>query len=149
EWSFVLDLQTTEKAKQEELQSIQDAPHWLAVPGMSCIHLLSIGYPINCLSIGASWKVPNGEGSSIDDIPHHPAIHLSWNDAVAYCNWRNMRLPTEMEWEYAARGGLDSKKYPWGNQQPTEVGDGRLKKWKMNVWQGQFPDKNTEEDGYM
>ena len=128
-WSFVLDLHTTDASKQEELQSIKEAAHWLAVPG-------------------AYWRSPNGKGSGIKDILDHPAVHLSWNDAKAYCEWRGMRLPTETEWEYAARGGLKGKRYPWGDSAPKERGDGRMFTWKLNLWQGEFPDENTEEDGF-
>ncbi len=91
----------------------------------------------------AYWFQPEGPGSTIDDRMDHPVIHVSWNDAKAFCDWAGKRLPTETEWEYAARGGLEQKKYPWGDEL-TPNGE-----HYCNIWQGDFPYKNTEEDGYL
>lgn len=91
---------------------------------------------------GASWKHPQGPGSSIDQIPDHPVVHVSWNDAVAYCNWAGMRLPTEAEWEFAARGGLEQKNFVWGDEPPTDA------TFFANTWQGPFPNGNTAADGF-
>ncbi|MBO0707845.1 MAG: formylglycine-generating enzyme family protein [Candidatus Dormibacteraeota bacterium] len=92
---------------------------------------------------GATWRAPEGPGTSIGDRQHHPVVHVSWNDAMAYCAWRGTRLPTEAEWEYASRGGLEQRRYPWGNEL-TPGGAHRC-----NIWQGHFPDRNTGEDGYV
>jgi formylglycine-generating enzyme required for sulfatase activity len=92
---------------------------------------------------GAFWRCPTGPNSDIEALSDHPAIHLCWFDALAYCTWAGLKLPTEAQWERAARGGLDKKKFPWGNSLHP---DG---KYMMNIWQGEFPRQNTQEDGYL
>lgn len=91
----------------------------------------------------AFWRQPEGPGSSVDDRADHPAVHISWNDAIAFCAWSSTRLPTEAEWEYAARGGLDQERYAWGDELTP---DG---KHRCNIWQGKFPERNTSADGYL
>ncbi|MGH3493721.1 MAG: SUMF1/EgtB/PvdO family nonheme iron enzyme, partial [Sciscionella sp.] len=90
----------------------------------------------------AYWRHPEGPHSHVDIRGDHPVVHVSWHDARAYCHWAGARLPSEIEWEYAARGGLDRCRYPWGNDL-TPAGQHRC-----NVWQGRFPSHNTAEDGW-
>jgi formylglycine-generating enzyme required for sulfatase activity len=123
-WSFVFHLLASEETKRRATNVPQGAPWWLVVEG-------------------AYWAAPEGADSAIDDRMDHPAVHISWNDAEAYCRWAEVRLPTEAEWEYAARGGLERKTYPWGDLLKPD-GEHRC-----NIWQGKFPIKNNGSDGYV
>lgn len=125
-WSFVLELHATERAKALTNSSVKEASHWLACPQ-------------------AYWRTPLGPGSGIKDRLDHPVTHVSFNDAKAFCKWDGgKRLPTESEWEYAARGGLEGKRFPWGDDDINKDG-----KWRANIWQGKFPEEDLKEDGYL
>jgi formylglycine-generating enzyme len=124
QWSFVFWAHLPPDRLDELVEdTVAAAPWWCKVPG-------------------ASWQHPEGPGSHINDRPNHPVVHVSWNDAAAYAAWAGQSLPTEAQWEYAARGGLEQKLYPWGDDLTP---DGRH---LCNIWQGEFPRIDTAEDGF-
>ena len=125
-----------------------DAPSENLVPGAAVFSPPDYDVPLNnhyawwSYVKGASWRQPEGLSSNLKGREHHPVVHIAWDDALAYAQWAGKRLPTEAEFEFAARGGPDRKRYSWGDEL-TPGG-----KWVANIWQGRFPVKDTGEDGY-
>lgn len=107
-------------------------------------HRVSLADPHNWWTPipGANWRYPQGPGSSIRSKPDHPVVHVTWADVAVYASWAGKELPTEAEWELAARGGLDGAEFAWGD----ELNPGG--EWMANTWQGEFPFQDTGADGY-
>ncbi len=123
-WSFVFWLQIPQERLREWVEdTVAQAPWWCKVPK-------------------AAWDHPYGPGTDLAGIEDHPVVHVSWNDASAYAAWAGGRLPSEAEWEYAARGGLVQQRYPWGDDL---LPGGQH---HCNIWQGRFPTLDTAEDGF-
>lgn len=123
-WSFVFWLHIPPSRFNELVEArVAQAPWW-------------------CRVRGANWSAPEGPGSNLQGRENYPVVHVSWNDCMSFAAWSGLRLPTEAEWEYAARGGLEQKLYPWGDKLRPD-GEHRC-----NIWQGDFPNHDTGDDGY-
>lgn len=122
-WSFVFWAQVPQSAGPT--QGVVDVEWWRRVDG-------------------AIWSAPNGPGTEAACLPDHPVVQVSWNDARAYADWVGGRLPSEAEWEHAARGGLADVRFPWGDAEPDDADH-----MPCNIWQGNFPRVNTGRDGYL
>lgn len=123
-WSFVFWAHIPAERRAELVEdTVAAAPWW-------------------CKVSGSWWRQPEGPGSHVRERGRYPVVHVSWNDAQAYAQWAGKSLPTEAQWEYAARGGLEQKLFPWGDEL-TPGGEHRC-----NIWQGRFPVEDTAEDGY-
>jgi len=125
-WSFVFEQFVDDPDRDRVVRNVPASPWWVAVEG-------------------ANWFRPTEPSSNVveDDLLKHPVTHVSWQDAAAYADWAGKRLPTEAEWEYAASGGRERARFPWGDELEP---DGQH---RCNVWQGEFPEHNTGADGYV
>ena len=126
-WSYVFHKHVSPDNKKRARGFSGEANWWLGVSG-------------------ACWRKPEGPGSDVKKRDNHPVVHVSWNDALAFCTWNGTQLPTEAQWEFAARGGLNGKLYPWGDELVPKK-NGKVEH-RCNIWQGKFPTLDTGADGW-
>lgn len=129
--------------RQPDLVRHPDLPAAMRAPGSAVFTLPDPSAPGRWRYVaGANWRQPEGPGSSLAGRENHPVVHVAYEDALAYARWLGRELPSEAQWEYAARGGLDGKTYVWGDRFAPEG------KPMANTWEGRFPDENRAEDGF-
>ncbi|WP_420179860.1 formylglycine-generating enzyme family protein [Paenarthrobacter sp. TA1.8] len=140
---FATFVQATGYTTEAEVFGSSAVFHLLSTAPRDCVLGVAGGAPWWLNVQGADWAHPTGPSSTVEEKLDHPVVHVSHNDAREYCRWSGRRLPTEAEWEFAARGGLAGKRYPWGDELTPKD------EHRCNIWQGTFPHSNTIEDGYL